>query len=53
MFVIALYGSSPKMRVENRAPAYDYRIVKSYPHDPQAYTQGLIYRDGFLYESTG
>ena len=24
-----------------------------YPHDPDAYTQGLIYRDGYLYESTG
>src|SRR5262245_24953325 len=32
---------------------YGYRIVKSYPHDPSAYTQGLIYIDGALYESTG
>ena len=32
---------------------YGYRIVKTYPHDPSAYTQGLIYVDGFLYESTG
>ena len=30
-----------------------YRIVNVYPHDTRAYTQGLIYRDGFLYESTG
>jgi len=30
-----------------------YRIVHSYPHDQQAYTQGLIYLDGHLYESTG
>ena len=36
------------------APPVDtYRVVNSYPHDPTAYTQGLIYRDGFLYESTG
>jgi glutaminyl-peptide cyclotransferase len=28
-------------------------IVKTYPHDPQAFTQGLIFSDGFLYESTG
>jgi glutaminyl-peptide cyclotransferase len=34
-------------------PVYGYEIVKAYPHDPEAYTQGLIYRDGFLYESTG
>jgi glutamine cyclotransferase len=30
-----------------------YRVVNVYPHDPDAYTQGLIYRDGFLFESTG
>jgi glutamine cyclotransferase len=30
-----------------------YRVVHTYPHDPQAYTQGLVYEDGYLYESTG
>jgi glutamine cyclotransferase len=35
------------------APVSGYRVVKTYPHDPSAYTQGLIYRDGFLFESTG
>src|SRR5690242_13639210 len=30
-----------------------YRIVRSYPHDPRAFTQGLLYVDGHLYESTG
>jgi glutamine cyclotransferase len=30
-----------------------YRVVHTYPHDPQAYTQGLVYVDGRLYESTG
>ena len=34
-------------------PVDTYRVVKAYPHDTSAYTQGLIYRDGFLYESTG
>lgn len=33
--------------------AYDYKIVNTYPHDPDAYTQGLEYHNGFLYESTG
>ena len=32
---------------------YDYEIVNTYPHDPSAFTQGLIYRDGYLFESTG
>jgi glutamine cyclotransferase len=34
-------------------PVYGYTVVNSYPHDPQAFTQGLIFRDGVLYESTG
>jgi glutamine cyclotransferase len=34
-------------------PQYTYKIVKVYPHDPEAYTQGLVYKDGFLYEGTG
>ena len=35
------------------APTYGYDVVKVYPHDPAAFTQGLIFRDGFLFESTG
>lgn len=30
-----------------------YEIVNTYPHDPKAYTQGLLWADGTLYESTG
>jgi len=30
-----------------------YHVVNAYPHDSAAYTQGLIYIDGFLFESTG
>lgn len=30
-----------------------YRVLHAYPHDPQAFTQGLVYVDGYLYESTG
>lgn len=32
---------------------FGYEIVGTYPHDKDAYTQGLIYLDGLLYESTG
>ncbi len=32
---------------------YSWELVASYPHDTTSFTQGLIYRDGFLYESTG
>lgn len=32
---------------------YTYKVVKVYPHDTSAYTEGLLYQDGYLYESTG
>lgn len=35
------------------APAQGFEIVNSFPHDPKAFTQGLLYHEGFLYESTG
>ena len=35
------------------AAADGYRVVHAYPHDAQAFTQGLIYLDGHFYESTG
>jgi glutaminyl-peptide cyclotransferase len=34
-------------------PKYTFAIVRVFPHDTSAYTQGLAYRDGFLYEGTG
>lgn len=34
-------------------PVFGYEVVKAYPHDPKAFTEGLFYHDGFLYESTG
>ena len=40
---------------ETAAPVvrYTYEVVRAYPHDRAAFTQGLIWRDGMLYESTG
>lgn len=32
---------------------YAYRVIKKFPHDNEAYTQGLIFDNGILYESTG
>lgn len=51
-------GNSTKANVNAKPPStsvpeYTYEVVKSYPHDPKAFTQGLIFRNGFLYESTG
>jgi glutamine cyclotransferase len=53
LFLIAcspfLTGQAPP----KAAPAYTFAVVRVFPHDPTAYTQGLTYRDGFLYEGTG
>ncbi len=38
---------------QTSTPEYTYQVVKTFPHDPQAFTQGLEFRDGVLYESTG
>jgi glutamine cyclotransferase len=38
---------------EEAVPVYGYEVVRVYPHDPEAFTQGLVYEGGFLYESTG
>jgi glutaminyl-peptide cyclotransferase len=38
----------------SKAPsAQDYTVVNTYPHDRAAFTEGLLFYDGFLYESTG
>ena len=34
-------------------PVYGFKVVHAYPHDTGAYTEGLFYKDGYLYESTG
>jgi glutaminyl-peptide cyclotransferase len=41
----AAHSSSP--------PTYRFKVVRSYPHDHDAFTQGLLFLDGKLYESTG
>jgi glutamine cyclotransferase len=44
--------------LKNTAPGdeplnYSYSVVHTYPHDPSAFTEGLVYDEGALYESTG
>ncbi len=55
--VTALFAASRKNQTASantEQPArYGYRVVQAFPHDPSAFTQGLIFRDGLLYESTG
>jgi len=34
-------------------PFYTYKVINIYPHDRNAFTQGLVFENGFLYEGTG
>ena len=46
-------GFIPSQRSGGPVPTYGYQLVRSYPHDRGAFTQGLIFRDGVFYEGTG
>ncbi|MFZ1700834.1 MAG: glutaminyl-peptide cyclotransferase [Pyrinomonadaceae bacterium] len=51
--------ATPNVTANNSKPAstplpvYGYEVVNTFPHDPNAFSQGLFYHDGSLYESTG
>jgi glutaminyl-peptide cyclotransferase len=45
--------SSSNSGAEQSVPVYRYEVVNTYPHDPNAFTQGLVFHDGRLLESTG
>src|SRR4051794_13804922 len=53
MFAKRAPGVAPWKQAAADLPTYGYQIVKVYPHDPKAFTQGLQYLDGVLYEGTG
>ena len=44
---------SPAPPVSNVTPVYSYKVVNTYPHDRDAFTQGLVFEHGVLYEGTG
>jgi glutamine cyclotransferase len=44
---------APRDTSAQEVKQYRYQVMGKYPHDPQAFTQGLIYHGGYLYESTG
>jgi glutaminyl-peptide cyclotransferase len=47
-------AETPIKLLYNKKPIiYTYKILNTYPHDIEAYTQGLEFYNGFLYESTG
>lgn len=60
--VLLFYAYSPKthegavsiVKVSKDTPVYSYKVINAFPHDPGAFTQGLVYyKDDILYEGTG
>ena len=52
--IILLLGSAALWMLQDDAPKlYGVTVVHTYPHDPHAFTQGLVFRDGVLIEGTG
>ncbi len=57
LFCLGLLAT-PQGRVQGtiepkQTPWYGYQVLQVYPHDTNAFTEGLEYREGYLYESTG
>jgi glutamine cyclotransferase len=53
IFAAALLSCACAPAGDGDVPEYSYQVVYTYPHDTSAYTEGLFYLDGYLYESTG
>jgi glutamine cyclotransferase len=49
LFVFLQWGAASR----KQAPTQGCTLINSFPHDPKAFCQGLVFRDGFLYEGTG
>lgn len=57
LFGAGCWGNRSDAQAQPERPTapvhYGYQVVHTYPHDPQAFTQGLVFLDGVLYEGTG
>ena len=54
LFLVAFPGlKAPSAGSGTRPALYGVQVIQTFPHDPEAFTQGLIFHEGYLYESTG
>ena len=44
---------TPSSTIPQPVPVYTYRVINTYPHDKEAFTEGLVFESGVLYEGTG
>lgn len=52
-FLFTLLLALGLAQAQGEVPIYTFNVVAYYPHDTNAFTEGLVYADGFLYEGTG
>ena len=50
---LSLTASAESAKAVASVPVYNFKILNIYPHDQNAFTQGLFFEKGFLYEGTG
>jgi len=50
---LALLATAAGPAAAAPTPVYGYQVIHAYPHDPKAFTEGLFFMDGYLFESTG
>jgi glutamine cyclotransferase len=53
LIVFGNASHQPSWASDNSIPVYGFKVIRVFPHDPQAYTQGLAFYKGFFYEGTG
>ncbi len=53
IFSVVIIVSVNDRPVNDTALQYTYEVIRTYPHDEKAFTEGLAFDDGVLYESTG
>jgi glutamine cyclotransferase len=51
--VVSAFGQTLHKNFNGGKREYTFEVIRQFPHDPQAFTQGLVYKDGYFYEGTG
>jgi glutamine cyclotransferase len=59
--LLILFGCSNVTHLDNKIdysnnlliPSIEFTVIKTYPHDPESFTEGLVFHDNQLFESTG
>ena len=53
LFLLLAASVASNAHAREQVPVQGYHVVHAWPHDTQAYTEGLLFLEGYLYESTG